>query len=75
MPASIDKRVASDSASSLGMTVPTANVHAESPCQPSSIAPQSMETRSPSASTAVAEGIPCTTWSLTDEQMDAGKPW
>ena len=39
--------VARDSASSTGMSAPTPNVIAESPCQPSTIAPQSMDTRSP----------------------------
>ena len=47
MPASMDSRVASDSASSTGMSAPMPNVNAESPCQPSRMAPQSMDTRSP----------------------------
>ncbi len=75
IPASIDSRVASDSASSAGISAPTPKVNAESPCQPSRIAPQSMDTRSPAASTSAADGMPCTTRSLTDEQMLAGKPW
>ena len=75
MPASIAARVASDSASSAATSGPTPNVTAESPCQSSRIAPQSMDTRSPAASTSSADGMPCTTRSLTEEQMLAGKPW
>ena len=75
IPASIDSLVARDSASSTRMSAPTPNVIAESPCQPSTIAPQSMDTRSPGARISVADGMPCTTRSLTDAQMLAGKPW
>ena len=57
-----------------GGTSPSATVIAASPCQPSMIAPQSMETTSPSASTR-SPGIPCTTSSLTEVQMVPGKPW
>ena len=74
MPASIDSLVACDSASSIGISAPTPNVIAESPCQPSTIAPQSMDTRSPAARVSPADGMPCTTRSFTDEQMLAGKP-
>ena len=74
MPASIDSLVACDSASSIGISSPTPNVIAESPCQPSTIAPQSMDTRSPAARVSVGDGMPCTTRSFTDEQMLAGKP-
>jgi hypothetical protein len=31
-----------------------------------------MDTRSPNANSSVADGMPCTTRSLTDEQMLAG---
>ncbi len=55
-------------------TAPTATVIAASPCQPSTMAPQSIEITSPSASTC-APGMPCTTWSLTDVQMVPVKPW
>ena len=60
--------------SSAGINAPTPKVIAESPCQPSRIAPQSMDTRSPDASISAADGMPCTTRSLTDEQMLAGNP-
>ncbi len=75
MPASIAVFVASDSASSAGISAPTPKVMAASPCQPSTMAPQSIDTRSPWASTSSPDGIPCTTRSLTEEQMLAGKPW
>ena len=54
-----------------GVSAPTATVMAESPCQPSTMAPQSMETTSPSASTR-SPGMPCTTSSLTDAQIVPG---
>ena len=72
MPASIDSRVASDSAASAGMSAPTPNVTAASPCQPSMMAPQSIDTRSPWTSISSADGMPCTTRSFNDEQMLAG---
>ena len=72
MPASSDSLVASESASSAASRVPTPKVIAASPCQPSSTAPQSMDTRSPGARISAAEGMPCTTRSLTDAQIDAG---
>jgi hypothetical protein len=50
-------------------------VTAASPCQPSRIAPQSTEIRSPSARIWVAAGMPCTICSFTEAQIDAGKPW
>ena len=75
MPAYMAARQAADSDSSAGRGVPTATVTAASPCQPSRIAPQSIEIRSPSASTVVGDGMPCTTCSLTDAQIDAGNPW
>ena len=58
-----------------GETSPTATVTAASPCQPSTIAPKSIEIRSPSRSTSARDGMPCTIRSLTEEQMTAGKPW
>ena len=54
-----------------GATSPIATVIAASPCQPSTIAPQSMETMSPSVSTR-SPGMPCTTSSLTEAQIVAG---
>ena len=56
----------------LGAHVADETVIAESPCQPSTIAPKSIEIRSPSASFSVADGMPCTTRSLTDAQITAG---
>jgi hypothetical protein len=47
-------------------------VTAASPCHPSRIAPQSTDTRSPSASTCAVDGMPCTICSFTDAQIDAG---
>ena len=61
--------------SSAGSTSPTGTVTAASPCQPSSTAPQSIEIRSPSRSTCCGDGMACTTCWLTEEQIDAGKPW
>jgi hypothetical protein len=55
-------------------TGPTATVMAASPCQPSTIAPQSMETMSPSAITR-SPGMPCTTSSFTEAQMLPVNPW
>jgi hypothetical protein len=74
IPASIASRVACESASSTGISAPTPKVTAESPCQSSRIAPQSIDTRSPAASFSLAAGMPCTTRSFTDEQILAGKP-
>ena len=72
MPAASAASQAADSARSAADTAPTAMVTAASPCQPSRIAPQSTEIRSPSASTASAAGMPCTICSLTEAQIDAG---
>src|ERR1700722_7985892 len=47
---------------------------AEDPCQPSRIAPQSIEITSPARSTWFLLGMPCTTCSLTEVQIDAGYP-
>ncbi len=74
MPAHIAASVAADRARSVSATLPMASVTAESPCQPSRIAPQSTEMMSPSARTCVFAGIPWTICSFTDAQIDAGKP-
>ncbi len=55
-------------------TVPIGIVIAASPCQPSMIAPQSIEKMSPSSST-VWSGMPCTITWFGDAQMTAGNPW
>ena len=52
---------------------PTKTLRAASPCQPSTMAPQSIETRSPSRNTR-SPGIPCTTSSFTETQITPGKP-
>ncbi|KWX07052.1 hypothetical protein TR74_20085 [Carbonactinospora thermoautotrophica] len=62
------------SSRSSGVTSPTGTVTAESPCQPSRIAPQSIERMSPSRSTRLP-GMPWTISSLTEAQMVAGNPW
>ena len=71
IPAHSDSSVTRISSVTSGDTSPTATVIAASPCQPSTIAPQSIEMTSPSSSTR-APGIPCTTSSLTEAQMVAG---
>ena len=50
----------------------TTRLNAASPCQPCTMAPQSTESRSP-ASTTRGPGMPCTTSSLTEAQIVAGK--
>ena len=72
MPAHSEPSVTLISSSTSGRTSPTATVIAASPCQPSTIAPQSIEMTSPSCSTR-EPGMPCTTSSLTDAQIVAGK--
>src|SRR2546430_2581783 len=78
-PAAIPAHMASSATviirSTFGSIWPTPTVTAASPCQPSRIAPQSMEITSPSRSTWVDAGIACTICSLTLEQIVAGKPW
>ena len=69
--ASSQTRISSSSSSEAR---PDATVTAASPCQPSTIAPQSMETMSPSRRT-LGPGMPCTISSLTEAQIVAGKPW
>ena len=72
MPRQSDSSVTRSSSVTSSATSPIGTVIAASPCQPSTIAPQSMETTSPSARTR-CPGIPCTTSWLTDAQMVAGK--
>ena len=75
MPAHIDSSVTRESSISSGACpVPTNAVKAASPCQPSTIAPASMEMMSPSLSTVFSSGMPCTTTSFTEVQMVAGNP-
>ena len=74
IPCHMAASVTSESRWSSGSAVPTITVRAESECQPSRIAPPSMERMSPSCRTRLP-GIPCTTSSLTEVQMVAGKPW
>ncbi len=71
-PAHIEASHACDSATASGETSPTNTVIAESPCQPSTIAPKSIEMVSPSVSFSPTVGIPCTTRSFTEAQMTAG---
>ena len=56
-------------------TSPTGIVTAASACQPSMIAPQSIETMSPSSSTTWSLGMPCTITSFGEVQTTAGNPW
>ena len=51
---------------------PTMTVTAESPWNPSQIAPKSSFSRSPSATVRSFEGIPCTISWLIEVQIDAG---
>src|ERR1700728_1747440 len=74
-PAHSARSQARSSAASSSLIGPTPTVRAASPCQPSRIAPQSIEIRSPAASRASALGMPCTIWSLTEVQIVAGYPW
>ena len=65
--------VTSSSRSASGVMRPTGTVTAESPKNPSSLAPMSIETMSPSVS-GRSFGMPCTTCSFTDAQIVAGYP-
>ena len=56
------------SRASSGSISPTPAVKAASPCQPSTIAPQSIETMSPSSSR-TGPGIPCTMTSFGEAQI------
>ena len=71
IPAHSDSSVTRISSVASAETSPTATVIAASPCQPSTMAPQSIEIRSPSTSTR-SPGMPWTTSSLTDAQIVAG---
>jgi hypothetical protein len=71
MPAQSDSSVTRISSVTSGATSPMATVMAASPCQPSTMAPQSIEITSPSAR-ARSPGMPCTTSSFTDAQIVAG---
>jgi hypothetical protein len=71
-PAHIEPSVTRISSVTSAGTSPTGTVIAASPCQPSTMAPQSIEITSPSARTR-SPGMPCTTWSLTEAQMEPGK--
>ncbi len=52
--------------------VPTPTVRAASPCQPRTMAPQSIEMMSPSRRIRRGLGMPCTISSFTDVQITAG---
>ena len=73
-PCHIDSSQTRASSSSPASTSPTGTVIAASPCQPFTIAPQSIEMMSPSASTR-SPGMPCTISSFTDVQIEPVKPW
>src|SRR5689334_13017607 len=75
IPASRDSSVTrtSFSASADGGS-PTNTVSALSEWNPSQIAPKSSDSTSPSARTRCGDGIPCTTSSLSDAQIEAGNP-
>ena len=72
--ASSEALVVSSSRSDSASTSPTGIVIAASACQPSMIAPQSIDTMSPSSITR-SPGMPCTITSLGEMQATAGKPW
>ena len=71
MPRHSDSSVTRSSSTTSSATSPTGTVIAASPCQPSTMAPQSIEMTSPSASVR-SPGMPCTTSSLTEAQIVAG---
>ncbi len=71
IPAHSDSSVTRISSATSAGTSPIATVIAASPCQPSTMAPQSMEITSPSTSTRLP-GMPWTTSSFTDAQIVAG---
>ena len=74
MPALRQSRVISQRPLSAVLGVPQKKVQALSPTQPSTMAPVSMEMMSPSLSTTLREGMPCTICSFTDAQMEPGNP-
>ena len=71
MPAASDCSVTSMSRAASGSICPTPAVKAASPCQPSTMAPQSIEMMSPSWST-YGPGMPCTITSFGDAQITPG---
>jgi hypothetical protein len=71
MPALSAARAVSISLVSSGLGSPMLNEIAASPVQPSSVAPQSTLSRSPSASLR-SSGMPCSASSLSEAQMTAG---
>ena len=71
IPAARDASVTSMRRCASGSISPTPAVNAASPCQPSTIAPQSMEMRSPSSSR-YEPGMPWTMTSFGDVQITAG---
>ena len=72
MPASIPRRVASTSSRSSRGASPTRWVRAQSACQPSTMQPMSMLTRSPSPIRRRGDGMPWTTSSLMLAQIEPG---
>jgi hypothetical protein len=71
MPAARAPWQPSSSRSASGEISPTGNVNAESATNPSRITPTSTERMSPSESV-VPSGMPCTTTSFGDVQIEAG---
>ena len=75
-PAAIPAHIASCATSIIrsifGSICPTPTVIAASPCQPSTMAPQSREITSPSRRICCGAGIACTICSFTLEQIEAG---
>ena len=71
MPAASAFSAVSMSSRSASSAWPTVKLTAASPVQPSSSAPKSMLTRSPSRSRYLS-GMPCTITSLTEAQITAG---
>ena len=75
IPSHSDSSVTREQLELLGRDLADRHRDAASPCQPSTIAPQSIEIRSPSRSIAFGDGMPCTISSFTEVQIVAGKPW
>ncbi len=71
IPAIIARRVVSISRWTSGLGVPTKNVRAASPCQPSTIAPASIDTTWPSRIVR-SPGIPWTISASIEMQTEAG---
>ena len=72
IPATRDASVTSMRRWASGSICPTPAVKAASPCQPSMMAPQSMEMMSPSSSR-YGPGMPCTITSFGEAQITPGK--